>query len=75
MLDHGLPVAVPDDDWQLRRGMTPEPTADPLLFRADDFLEALRVGSIERRAPHSRVASIANQFLRDLAATRIQNYA
>ncbi len=72
MLDHGLPVAVPDDDWQLRRGPTPEPTADPLLFRAHDFLEALRVGSIARRAPHSRLASIANQFLRDLAATETQ---
>jgi hypothetical protein len=68
MLDHGLPVAVPDDDWQLRRGPTPEPTVDPLLFRADDFLEALRVGSLARRAPHSRLASIAEQFLRDLGA-------
>jgi hypothetical protein len=68
MLDHGLPVAVPDDDWQLRRGLTPEPTADPLLFQADDFLKALCLGSIERRAPHSRFASIAEQFLRDLAA-------
>lgn len=67
MLDHGLPVVVPDEDWQLRRGLTPEPTLDPLLFRVDDFLKALAVGSIKRRAPHSRLASIAEQFLRDLA--------
>jgi hypothetical protein len=39
MLDHGLPVAVPDDDWQLRRGVTPEPTADPCFFARTTFLK------------------------------------
>jgi hypothetical protein len=39
MLDHGLPVLVPRDDWKLRRGTTPSLNGhlDPRLARLDDL--------------------------------------
>lgn len=66
LLDHGIPVMVPRDDWKLRRGPTPEPTSHPLLFRGEEFFRALRGGRLTRRKPEPRIRSIAEQMLRDL---------
>jgi hypothetical protein len=55
MLEHGLPVVVPREDYRLRRGETPEPTPHPLLLRFDpDFLAAVRAGGPARRPPLAR---------------------
>ena len=70
MLEHGLPVLVPRDDWQLRGDAAPTGVAaDPLLTRlagldaagTDRWLAA-------RRAPQSSLPGIAEEFLQALAA-------
>lgn len=37
MLDHGLPVLMPRDDWWLRHGPTPDGGTDPRLVRLADL--------------------------------------
>ena len=68
MLDHGLPVFVPRDGWRLRRGETPEPTPDPLLFRGQDFIRAARSHPLPRSGPASRLPAIAAQMARELTS-------
>lgn len=66
MLEHGLPVLVPRDDWQLRRG-TFVLRPDPLLRRMNDFNPAAFPRWLrERREPQARVASVASRFLQHL---------
>ncbi len=54
MLEHGLPVVVTRTDYRLRNGATPQPLAEPGLYRFDEgFLALLRGGELPRRAPHA----------------------
>lgn len=68
MLEHGLPVLVPRDDWKLRRGAPVTPaTNDPLLIR----LAGLDAGTTDswlsaRRPPASRLPAITDTFLETL---------
>lgn len=71
MLEHGLPVLVPRDEWKLR-GVREQPVAthDPLLVR----LEGLDADQTDRwlmarRPPQAALPRIAENFLRDLGAT------
>lgn len=69
MLDHGLPVLVPRDDWRLRGG-TPSPeteTIDPLLTRLAGLGEAATDRWLAaRRAPSPTLPRVADDFLQAL---------
>jgi len=69
MLEHGLPVLVPRDDWRLRRGSAlPLAAADPLLVRLAGLDEAQTDRWLaSRRAPASRLQSTVDAFLASLA--------
>lgn len=71
MLEHGLPVVVPRDDWQLRHFREqPIATSDPLLARlaeldapsTDRWLAARRPGQVA-------LPRIADEFLKNLGDT------
>jgi hypothetical protein len=64
MLDHGIPVIVPRDDWALRRPPTPPPLRDPLVVRLADTPSELMAGWLaRRRPPQSRLPALAAAFL------------
>jgi hypothetical protein len=69
MLEHGLPVVVPRDDWHLA-GDSPStaPSGDPLLARLAE-LDAPRTRSwlAMRRPPESLLPRVAVEFLQQLA--------
>ena len=68
MLDHGLPVLVPRDDWHLR-GTAPRPAADldPLLARLSRLDNARTDRWLaSRHVPQSALPRIADDFLEDL---------
>jgi hypothetical protein len=68
MLDHGLPVMVARDDWQLRVGPTPPPLGDPLVGRLADIPSELLAGWLgRRREPKSRLPALASAFLARLS--------
>lgn len=69
MLDHGLPVVVPRDDWHLREGPAfPSNLADPLLKRLGDLnAERFPRWLAGRRAPQAARPRIAASFLQALA--------
>jgi len=68
MLDHGLPVIVPRDDWALRLHATPPPLRDPLVVRLADTPPELMAGWLgRRRPPASRLPAVASAFLSRLA--------
>jgi hypothetical protein len=71
MLEHGLPVLVPRDDWKLR-GAAPLPPAapDPLLVRLAG-LDAARTDRwlAARRAPESALPRTADAFLEAMEPT------
>jgi len=67
MLDHGLPVAVPRDDWRLRSGTTPQPTPNPLLFRGDETFFAAFESGFSPPAPSPRLSEIADRLIRALS--------
>lgn len=55
MLEHGVPVVVTRNDFQLREGPTPEPRPHPLLYRLDEqFLGRLRSGMLHKTAAAPR---------------------
>lgn len=67
LLEHGLPVLVPRDDWRLREGPTPGP-ADPLLSRMADTAPrdfAALLG--RRREPAPRLAEITARLCAELS--------
>ena len=67
LLEHGLPVLVPRDDWVLRRGAVTF-SGDPLLKRMSDFSpSAFPRWLRERREPEARVDSVASRFLQHLS--------
>ncbi len=68
-LDHGVPVLVTRDDWQLRGEAAIPPLDEPLVVSAGpehpiDLPALLAL----RRAPAPRLPAIARQFAADLAA-------
>ena len=63
MIDHGIPVVVPLENWRLRKGKTPEPARHPLLFRFDEFLALVRSGKLARSAACSRRSAVAQQMI------------
>ena len=71
MLDHGLPVLVPRDDWKLRHAPAfPSATPDPLLARLAG-LDASRTDHwlAARRPPASGLRRITGHFLESLTLT------
>lgn len=67
MLEHGLPVLVPRDDWKLRDhgpSSAPPDALDPLLVRLAG-LDAARTDAwlAARRTPHSGLARTTDDFL------------
>jgi hypothetical protein len=67
MLDHGLPVLVPREDWHLRGRITstlPDVTCDPLLARLAG-LDAIRTDRwlAQRNAPMAALPQIAAAML------------
>lgn len=72
MFDHGLPVVVTRDDWNLRVGPTPEPALHPLLFKLDErFSTELRAG-LARGPMKSALPAIAEQFLASIGEPSIR---
>jgi hypothetical protein len=64
MLDHGLPVIVPRDDWALRTPPTPAPLRDPLVVRLSDTPPELMAAWLaRRRPPGSRLPALTSAFL------------
>jgi hypothetical protein len=72
LLEHGVPVLVPRDDWQSRDGnITGE--RDPLLRRMQDLKPsefATWLGS--RRTPAPQLPSLATRFVAELSAPEIR---
>lgn len=67
LLEHGLPVLVPRDEWRLRGEPAPVGAVDPLLRRLRDFPpEDLPTWLAARRAPAGRLDGVARKFLTDL---------
>ncbi len=63
-LDHGLPVIVPRDDWQLRKNPTPLVAIDPLVAKLSDLTPASFTQHVAHRQPPSdRLPAIAEKFL------------
>lgn len=69
LLEHGLPVLVPRDDWRSRHGEA-SPTGEPLLTRLRDLPSALFPAWLgNRRPPASRLPGIVTAFLTRLTDT------
>ncbi|OAM91347.1 hypothetical protein OH491_22645 [Termitidicoccus mucosus] len=67
MLDHGLPVIVPRDDWRLRRGPSDIPAIDPLAARLADLPVADFTAHLARRRPaKNSLPGVAEKFLAHL---------
>ncbi len=67
LLEHGLPVLVPRDDWHPRHGSIAHTPRDPLLRRLNDLAPGefpLWLG--QRREPAAFLPALANQFLAQL---------
>ena len=67
MLDHGLPVVVPRNDWVLRNRPFTVPAIDPLTFPLSEMPPELMAGRLARRTkPAPRLPGIAWAFLESL---------
>jgi len=67
LLEHGLPVLVPRDDWKLRHGNMAITSRDPLLRRIADLSPAAFPAWLaERREPGARLSASATTFLNHL---------
>jgi hypothetical protein len=68
LLEHGLPVLVPRDDWKSREGMS-EGSRDALLRRMDGFPPSDFAAWISRRrVPSAQLPSLAAEFIAHLSA-------
>lgn len=66
LLEHGLPVLVPRDDWTSRYGGLGAPT-DPLLCRLQDLAPTdFSRWLTQRRPPAARLPAIAAEFIASL---------
>jgi len=69
MLDHGIPVVVPRDDWTLRRNPVAVPAIDPLMIKLSEMPPELMAGRLaRRRQPAARLPAVATIFLSSLEA-------
>jgi len=69
MLDHGLPVVVPRDDWTLRKNPISVPAIDPLMIKLSEMPPELMAGRLaRRRQPAARLPAIAAMFISGLTA-------
>ncbi len=72
MLDHGLPVVVPRDEWRLRiapsaAAAKPAPADHPLLARLTDLTpERTDPWLAARRAPEPSLPRVAEEFIHSL---------
>ncbi len=68
MLDHGLPVIAPRDDWTLRKNPILVPPIDPLVLKLSQMPPELMAGRLARRSgPSPRLPVVANLFLDSFA--------
>jgi hypothetical protein len=67
LLEHGLPVLVPRDDWHLRGGPTPGPSNPLLSLLRSTSPREFRSFLERRRHPATRLGEISAQFVSDLA--------
>lgn len=71
MLDHGIPVIVPRDDWSLRKPPTPPPLRDSLVVRLADTPSELMAGWLSRRRPPlARLGALGTAFLSRLNSSQ-----
>jgi hypothetical protein len=69
MLDHGLPVLMPRDDWRLRDGPTPEAGRDPRLARLADLSDANTDNWLRHRhSPGDSFPATVARFLDELSS-------
>lgn len=68
MLDHGLPVLIPRDDWHLRHGPTPAVTPDPRIARLADLTGSTADAWLRRRhSPGDSFPATVHRFLAGLS--------
>jgi len=69
LLDHGVPVVVPRNDYRLHKGPTPQPEPQPLLHRYES-VDALAQFIAESRpqAASAAMPRIVRQFLMSLVS-------
>ena len=70
MLDHGLPVMVPRNDYLPRQNFQIEPPADSFLILADRDVSDRFLAGLPRRAPRHSAGDLAMKFVRNLEAGR-----
>jgi hypothetical protein len=68
MLDHGLPVVVTRDDFDLRNGPTPEPEAHPLLVRYAGPQTFSQLDGLKHAQASNRSPDVYRTFLESLPA-------
>ena len=63
MVDHGLPVIIPCDDWKLRGGLSDEQKVNPLLHRFSPSLLAHDRLCLQKFQPMPRLPHVAVELL------------
>lgn len=63
MLDHGVPVLVPRDDWRLRSGPTPRPRPHPLLHFCSNEFDFQLIDKHTRSRTNLALPVVSAQFL------------
>jgi len=67
MLDHGLPILMPRDDWRLRHGPTPDSGSDPRMARLADLdPETAGTWLQHRHSPANSFPATVARFLEEL---------
>ncbi|PTY05439.1 hypothetical protein DB347_13745 [Opitutaceae bacterium EW11] len=70
MIDHGLPVVVPRDDWELRTRPIEVPSIDKLVFKLSEMPPELMAGRLARKStPSARLPGIAYAFIESLVSS------
>jgi hypothetical protein len=72
LLEHGIPVLVPRDDWKSRDGTTNR-ERDPLLKKLKELPPGEFAGWLKtRRAPSAQLSSVASSFLAQLSGPAVR---